>query len=282
MAQSNRHPAPLSAASIQGPPTRTGSKEFPANGTYRSHRAADSDRRFWDAAEIAEDIAGKYEISALEGLIGSCKGSFAQDEISVAVLGHLKAGKNSFLNHFLGRPILPVGVVPVTAIVTEIVYGPEDAAYVHFLDGRAEHVSLASSGAYISERDNPENAKRVALIEAQWPELARFRGLKFVDTPGLESALAHNTEVSRNWLANVGLALVAIGVDPPLSERDVALLESLYEYTPNVSILVTKVDVLTEAERNEVLEFIRSQLAKKFGGAPRIFPLFATAWIRGP
>ena len=48
-----------------------------------------------------------------------------QDEIGVAVLGRFKAGKSSFLNDFLGRGILPVGV-PVTAVVTEIRYGARE------------------------------------------------------------------------------------------------------------------------------------------------------------
>jgi hypothetical protein len=43
--------------------------------------------------------------------------------------------------------------------------------------------------------------------------------LRFVDLPGLESALAHNTQAVVNWLPNVGLALVAISVDPPSLNR---------------------------------------------------------------
>ena len=81
----------------------------------------------------------------------------------------------------------------------------------------------------------PENYKRVATIRVELPSLARFPGLIFVDTPGLESVLAHNTEASLSWLPNVGLALVAVSVDPPLSQQDIELLKNLYRYTPNVS-----------------------------------------------
>jgi hypothetical protein len=90
--------------------------------------------------------------------------------------------------------------------------------------------------------------------------------------PGLESALAHNTEVSLNWLPNVGLALVAVSVDPPLSQADLDLLKSLYQYTPKVSILLTKADLLDERELNEVLAYVRQQLARAFGSAAEIFP----------
>jgi len=222
--------------------------------------------------ELAAEIAARYGISALASLLASARAAAEQDEISVAVLGRFKAGKSSFLNHFLGRGILPVGVVPVTAVVTEIRYGARVEARVHYRDGRDSEVRLDQIGGYISEKENPENARQVALIGVGLPELRRFRGLRFVDTPGLESALAHNTQTSLDWLPNVGLALVAVSVDPPLSQRDIELLQSLYQYTPKVAVLLTKADLLSEPELAEVVDYVRGQLARNFPGTPRVLP----------
>jgi GTP-binding protein EngB required for normal cell division len=221
---------------------------------------------------LAADVAARYGISDLSGLLASARASAAKDEISVAVLGRFKAGKSSFLNHLIGRGILPVGVVPVTAVVTELRYGPHEEARVHLRDGRDPKVPLDQIGSYISEKENPENSKHVDLITVELPELRRFRGLKFVDTPGLESALSHNTRTSLDWLPNVGLALVAVSVDPPLSQRDIDLLKSLYQYTPKVGVLLTKADLLSEQELAEVAGYVRVQLAKNFPGTPQIFP----------
>jgi GTP-binding protein EngB required for normal cell division len=222
--------------------------------------------------DLAADVAARYGISALSGLLASTQAAVRQGDISVAVLGRFKAGKSSFLNHFIGRSILPVGVVPVTAVVTEVRYGTRDEARVHHRDGRNPEVPLDQIAAYISEKENPENTKQVELITVELPELRRFHGLKFVDTPGLESALAHNTQTSLDWLPNVGLALVAVSVDPPLSQRDLDLLKSLYQYTPKVGVLLTKADLLSEQELEEVVEFVRGQLAKNFPGTPQVFP----------
>ncbi|HZT69355.1 MAG TPA: dynamin family protein [Terriglobia bacterium] len=228
--------------------------------------------RFEPILNLVEDVARRYEISALSGLLASTRSSVGQDEISVAVLGRFKAGKSSFLNHFIGREILPVGVVPVTAVVTEIRYGVREEARVRHRDGRDPEIPLGQIGGYISEKENPENTKQVDVITVELPELRRFRSLKFVDTPGLESALSHNTQTSLDWLPNVGLALVAVSVDPPLSQRDIDLLRSLYQYTPKVGVLLTKADLLSEQELAEVIEYVRSQLAKNFAGTPQIFP----------
>ena len=165
---------------------------------------------FQPALDLAADVAARYEISALSGLLASTRASVGQDEISVAVLGRFKAGKSSFLTHFIGRDLLPVGVVPVTAVVTEVRYGAGEEARVHHHDGRDPEIPLDQIGGYISEKENPENTKQVDLITVELPELRRFRGLKFVDTPGLESALSHNTQTSLDWLPNVGVGLLVV------------------------------------------------------------------------
>ena len=222
--------------------------------------------------ETIKEVVERHGISALAGLLDSTAAALGQDEITVAVLGRFKAGKSSFLNHFFGRGVLPVGVIPVTAVVTEIRYGPRERATLHRSDGSTAGIPLERIGEYISEADNPENAKEVDRITVELPELRRFRGLAFVDTPGLESALAHNTRTSLDWLPNAGIAMVAVSVDPPLSRHDIELLQSLYRYTPKVGILLTKADLVSEHELATVVEFVRSQLARSLPAAPRVFP----------
>ena len=250
---------------------------------YETNRAADSPNLnrqspalaqppLQPALDLAADMVARYKISALSGLLASAFASAGRNEIGVAVLGRFKAGKSSFLNHFIGRSILPVGVVPVTAVVTEIRYGAREEARAHHRDGRDPEVPLDQIGSYISEKENPENTKQVDLMDVELPEMRRLRGLKFVDTPGLDSALSHNTQTSLNWLPNVGLALVAVSVDPPLSQHDIDLLKSLYQYTPKVGVLLTKADLLSEQELEEVVGFVRTQLTRIFPETLQVFP----------
>ncbi|MFB3778364.1 MAG: dynamin family protein [Bryobacteraceae bacterium] len=224
------------------------------------------------ALDAAEEMCGRYQITALEEFLASCR-AFAQEEtLNIAVFGRFKAGKSSFLNHLLGRKLLPIGVIPVTAVVTEIEYGPRERAEVRFLDGHTEAVPVERVGEYLSESQNPENIKQTALVRVQLPTMERYRGIRFVDTPGLESVLEHNTDASMDWLPNVGMALVAVGVDPPLSQHDVELIRNLSRYTPNISLLLTKVDLLAESEVAQVMEFVRKQLARYWTGSVPLFP----------
>jgi GTP-binding protein EngB required for normal cell division len=219
-----------------------------------------------------EELCGRYEISALDDFLESCR-VFARDKVlNIAVLGRFKSGKSSFLNQLLGRPLLPVGVIPVTAIVTEIEWGPRERATIEFADGRTESVNVDRIGDFISESENPENTRQVVRVRVELPSIERFRGIRFVDTPGLDSVFEHNTGASLDWLPNVGLALVAVGVDPPLSQHDIELIRSLSRYTPNISLLLTKVDLLDESERNQVLDFVRKQLLRYWDGSVPVYP----------
>jgi GTP-binding protein EngB required for normal cell division len=225
-----------------------------------------------DVVALASELAARYQITSLEPLLRVCGSAALQKELSVAVLGRFKAGKSSFLNQLIGRDLLPVGVVPVTSVITEILWGPEEKAQVHFLGGRDESVPVGAIAEFITESNNPENEKRVNTVTIHTPELREFKGLRFIDTPGLESALTHNTEASLAWVPNVDIALVAVGVDPPLSHRDVVLIHKLFEYTPKVCVLLTKVDLITEDERQEVFEFVRTQLNRNFEQRIEVFP----------
>ena len=219
-----------------------------------------------------EELCRRYEIAALDDFLESCA-NFAKDTtLNIAVLGRFKAGKSSFLNHLFGKPLLPVGVIPVTSVVTEIEYGPQERAEVHFAGGRVEQVPVDRVGEFISESLNPENRKQVERVRVELPSMERYRGIRFVDTPGLESVFEHNTDASLEWLPNVGMALVAVGVDPPLSQHDIELIRNLSRYTPNISLLLTKVDVLEAHERRQVLEFVQKQLARYWKEEVPVYP----------
>ncbi len=63
-----------------------------------------------------------------------------------------------------------------------------------------------------------------------------------------------------------------MSVDPPLSQQDIELLTRLYRFTPNVTVLLTKVDLIGSEERDEVIGFVNEQLRKAFATPPPVVP----------
>ncbi len=224
------------------------------------------------ALDLVSELATRYQLTSIRPLLDICQNARHETALSVAVLGRFKAGKSSFLNDLIGSDVLPVGVIPVTSVVTEVAYGPRDGATVHFSDERTIEMRLQEVRQFVSEAENPLNRKHVASVSARVSTLSAWTDLRFIDTPGLESAFAHNSEASLGWVPHVDVALVAIGVDPPLSEHDIDLIRTLFRYTPRVAVLLTKVDVLDAAQLREVIDYIRGQLSVKFDQNIPIYP----------
>ena len=238
--------------------------DVPAGGTLENLQQ----RCFALVLELAE----RYRITALDPLIDSCRAALNRTDLSVGVLGRFKAGKSSFLNHLAGRQLLPVGVIPVTAVVTDLAGGDIESATVRFQNAVQTSIKLTEVREYVSEAENPDNRKGVASVSIRVPELRRFGGIQLFDTPGLDSAFAHNTEASQQWAPNVDVGLVAIAVDPPLSQQDISLIRKLLDYTPRVAVLLTKFDLLDSSEQTQVLDFVKTQLARNVTESIDVLP----------
>jgi GTP-binding protein EngB required for normal cell division len=222
--------------------------------------------------ERIASLAKELKLANLEPQIAACRRQRnGRQGIDVAVFGRFKAGKSSFLNHLAGRDVLPIGVVPLTAVITRLRFGPAERAEVCYMDGHAEVIPVQDIGLFVGEKENHENRKQVTSVDVELPALEGLAPLQFVDTPGLGSVFRHNTDAAMKWLPNVGAALVAVSSDAPLSERDLALLEELRRHTPKIVLLLTKADLLTEAQRAEVLAFVQGQIRAKWDGGLPVF-----------
>ena len=214
--------------------------------------------------DTIQSISEKYRIVSLVRHIATCRDLLQKDPlIDVAILGQFKAGKSSFLNSIIGKPILPVGVIPVTTVITRLMYGENEDAIITFLDNRQLRINLEEVESFISEAKNPANEKNVETVDIELPALRPYEGLRLVDTPGLGSAFKYNTEISQEWLPEVGMAIVAISADRPLSENDLTLIRDLAEHTPKVVLLLTKVDLLSSEQQKEVVQFFKTTLKRE-------------------
>lgn len=218
-------------------------------------------------------ICGRFRIDSLAPQLAACEELLGGGVVDVAVIGQFKAGKSSFLNGLIGGDVVPVDVLPSTAVVTRIGYGPMERVTVHGLAGEPFEIPLACLADFVTERGNPANERKVAVVDVELPALAAYEGIRFVDTPGLGSIFAHNTRVSKDWMPRVGTALVAVSVNHPLSEDDLLLLNDVSSHTPEAVILLTKADLVSREDLASVVEFTRSQANSRTGKEWRILPI---------
>lgn len=222
--------------------------------------------------EAVRNACRETGILALDAPMAAAGSLLANDApIEVAVLGQFKAGKSSFLNSIIGRDILPVGVVPVTAIVTKVRHGDTAGATVETLSGERKAITVEAIAAYVSEKENPGNAKKVRSVEVTAPLPSALRSLILVDTPGLGSVHRHNTDETRRFLPNAGYALYLISAERPLGEADRELVAEALRYCGGVAVVMTKSDLVTAAQADELAAYGAAQLAQISAEPPPLF-----------
>jgi GTP-binding protein EngB required for normal cell division len=218
------------------------------------------------------ETCDRFHIVSLDRQIEAYRNFLQQNQsIDVAILGQFKAGKSSFLNSLIGKPILPVGVIPVTTTITRLLYGKRERAIIRHFDGRQSEVDISSIGEFTSEAKNPANQKNVEMVDVELPSLEKYPGLRLVDTPGLGSIFKYHMETSENWLPQVGAALLAISSDRPLSGNDLELIRDLRKHTPRIVLLLTKADLLSPDQQEEVVHFFRTAVQRELHEE---FPIF--------
>jgi Dynamin family len=206
----------------------------------------------------------------------------ADKRFFVACLGQFKRGKSSLLNALVGTSVLPAGVVPVTAIITILRYGPTLEAEVHFENGARQQVSVGSISDYVSEERNPANFKGVAAVEVFVPSELLASGMCLVDTPGIGSIYAGNTAVTKAFVPHIDAALVVLGADPPISGEEMTLLEEVAAQVDELVFVLNKADRLSITECQEAIEFARRTLQKKLKREPSVvFQVSAAEWLNG-
>jgi GTP-binding protein EngB required for normal cell division len=218
------------------------------------------------------EICDQFHIVSLKRQIEACESLLQQDQlIDVAILGQFKSGKSSFLNSLIGKPILPIGVIPVTTTITRLQYGKRERAIVRHFDGQQIEMDIGAIEEVTSEARNPANQKNVEVVDLELPSLEKYPGLRLVDTPGMGSIFKYHIETSENWLPEVGTALVAISSDRPLAENDLQLIRDLRKHTPKIVLLLTKADLLSPEQQKEVVLFFRTALQRELHEE---FPIF--------
>jgi GTP-binding protein EngB required for normal cell division len=242
------------------------------------------------AAALAELIALAEDTdrAALESL----RDRLAGRRLRVLVAGEAKRGKSTLVNALLRRPLLPMGVTPLTALATTVRYGEREEAIAVFGDGRTERFPLAALGDLVTERGNPGNRRGLASVTvvAAAPLLAR--GLELVDTPGTGSVYAHNTAEAEAALKTMDAAVFVLTADPPVSASERALMARVAELSVTMFVVLNKADYLAGygaaegvatggSELAEALEFTAKVAEEATGQPVRIYPLSARAALGG-
>ena len=191
----------------------------------------------------------------------------------IALFGRVSSGKSSLLNHIVQTDILPVGVTPITAVPTRLIYGETSRLSVWYADHNPERIDIARLPELVSEHQNPGNYKHITRIVVELPSDRLRDGVVLVDTPGLGSLATSGAAETLAYLPRCDLGVVLVDAGSTLTEDDLATIRTLYEAAIPASVLLSKSDLLTPEDRDRSSAYISEQIHAQLGLAISIHPV---------
>jgi len=144
----------------------------------------------------------------------------------------------------------------VTAVPTEISFGPPGTTIVQ-ADGSRRLLRIEEDLAdFVTESANPANTRRIARVEVQREVPLLASGLVLVDTPGVGSLHGHSDLIAGLALKETDAAVVVLSADAPFSERERLLSESLAERGSPTFFVLNKIDHLNLDELDQMRSFV--------------------------
>ncbi len=199
--------------------------------------------------------------AALELLVARAVSS----RFEIAVFGRVSSGKSSLLNWWLGRSLLPTGVTPVTAVPTRILHGDPARARVRTATDSALEVPLGQLDAYVTERGNPGNAKRILELLIETPAERLRGGICLVDTPGLGSLATAGAAQTLEYLPQCDLGILLVEAGAPVTQEDLDVARAIVDGGSDLILVASKADRLSSADLRQALEYAQEQFESRLG-----------------
>lgn len=237
------------------------------------------ERAKFELAEIVRSLHAALADPARKekGRIQELFERLAEDRFNLVVVGRFSRGKTSLMNAILGTDSLPVGIVPLTSVVTTVGYGSKPGVRItyksRFLDSVIPLEALAD---YVTQRGNPGNVRGISIAEVKLPAELLRRGFYFVDTPGLASTIRENTRTTEEFLPQADAFVLLTSYESPLSAEEMEVIRTASTSARRVFVVVNKQDLASPEERSEVLRDLK-QRAADVPGADRLMVFSVSA-----
>jgi GTP-binding protein EngB required for normal cell division len=211
------------------------------------------------------DILERHSLVEFRAPLSQLLEKIESPTYEIAFFGRVSTGKSSLLNAIIGMELLPVGVTPITAVPTRIKNASSSQLLVWTAEGRFSQYGIERLAEFVTEAQNPGNEKRVArlLVEVPLPMLPDE--VLLVDTPGLGSLALEGAAETLAYLPRCDLGVVLVDATSNLQADDVGTVDALRAASVPALVVLSKIDLVPEQDRQRLLDYTRTQLAHQLG-----------------
>lgn len=187
-----------------------------------------------------------------------------QNPLKAVVLGEVKAGKSTLINSLIQKEVAYTNVVEATAAIVEVKYNKTENIFIKFKNDEKRKInSLVELNKLMDEkRNNQEFFSKIELISIS-TNTERLKKITIVDTPGLNTITAENTERTEDYIKNADVVLWVINAHN-LGQSDVIdKLEEIMEYGKTIIGIVNRIDEI-DGDEDEILEYVQEEMGYIF------------------
>lgn len=210
-----------------------------------------------------ESVISEHGLVEFRSTLSMILDRLEDNSFEIAIFGRVSSGKSSLLNAILGTDVLPVGVTPITAVPTRLVYGDSPIVHVWFANRTPEEFDISQLPQFVAEQLNRGNEKHVTRIVVQMPSARLKEGIAFVDTPGLGSLATRGAAETLAYLPRCDLGVVLIDAGSTLTPDDLQTIQILYDAAIPANVLLSKADLLTLEDRSRVIGYVKEHIKEE-------------------
>jgi GTP-binding protein EngB required for normal cell division len=213
-----------------------------------------------DLIRLLDRITNEQDLAEFRSPLTGLVERLESPRFEIAFFGRVSSGKSSLLNRLLDTRVLPVGVNPITAVPTRIVFGNEPSFTASFVDRRTLRFPIDELVHYASEEFNPGNELGVIKLTVALPSPRLGNGLVLVDTPGLGALARAGAAETLSYLPQCDLGIVLVSAASPLNEEDLNTIQALIQAAIPAMVVLSKADLLSAEDRHKAAEYARDQI----------------------
>jgi GTP-binding protein EngB required for normal cell division len=207
-----------------------------------------------------ERVIALHGLVDFRGRLSAILDRIESKNFEIALFGRVSSGKSSLLNRIVGVDVLPVGVNPITAVPTRIVFGATPRLLVRTAGQDVKTFGIERIAEFVTEQQNPANRKRVERLVVEFPSQRLRDGVVLVDTPGLGSLASAGAAETLAYLPRCDLGVVLIDAGSTLTAEDLTTLQALDDAAIRTILLLSKADLLAPNDVARAREYIAQQI----------------------
>ncbi|MDU9806581.1 dynamin family protein [Helicobacter pylori] len=213
---------------------------------------------FVEFLEQVLEVLKEVEIDKTE--CSTLLASVQKQQLVIPVVGNFSAGKSTLLNRFLEKNVLPTAITPETSLATELHYSANERIEAFSNnDKKAESFELNEQSFEVIKENAPKYSYLKVYLNNE--VLKNSAPLVFVDMPGFDSPISSHTHAILEYLErSVHFVILASVEEGALTKRMVRELKNLLEFDKGLSFILSKTDLRTPSQVEEVSHYIEEQL----------------------